>query len=239
MLGLVDRLSNRDDPGFVNRTQPGGPAGCAAVPVRRACAADLAALRDFFAGLSERTRYLRFFGALTMTPALLRLLSGDGSVDSVVATIGSTIIGHGLAADRAGPDGATITEIGVVVADAWQGQGVGSALVSAIIAGARARGAATVAMDVLPGNQRVLAMIAGRWPAARIDHAADCVTIHARIPGCQDEQPRAHVTSQSWPGPPGTAGRYQRRPARPAARLAVAGSRTLRAAGRDRDGRPA
>src|SRR5260221_5838660 len=105
---------------------------------------------------------------------MLRALSGD-KVNAVVATGHGAIIGHGIAADRAGPGGTTITEIGVVVADAWQGQGTGSALVRALIAEAQARGTAIVATDVLPLDKRVLAMIASHWPTASIDHSEDCV----------------------------------------------------------------
>ena len=57
-----------------------------------------------------------------------------------------------------------MTDIGVVVADAWQGQGVGSALVRALVSRAQARGVTSLSMDVLPGNHRVLAMIAGTGP---------------------------------------------------------------------------
>ena len=57
----------------------------------------------------------------------------------MVATRDGVIIGHAMAADRAGPRGARMTDIGVVVADAWQRQGVGSALMRALIAGAQAR----------------------------------------------------------------------------------------------------
>ena len=48
----------------------------ATAAIRPVCPADLAALSDFFAGLSAETRYLRFFGPVTPTPALLHLLSG-------------------------------------------------------------------------------------------------------------------------------------------------------------------
>ena len=94
-----------------------------------------------------------------------------------------------MAADRpagqpadppAGPPG-QVTEIGVVVADAWQGQGVGSALVRALIGRARARGVTSLSMDVLPGNRDVLAMIAGHWAAARTRRGVDCVTIQAGL----------------------------------------------------------
>ena len=74
-----------------------------------------------------------------------------------------------------------MTEIGVVVADAWQGQGVGSALVGALISRAQARGVTSLIMDVLPDNRQMLAMIASHWPAARTWRRADCVTIQAAL----------------------------------------------------------
>jgi GNAT superfamily N-acetyltransferase len=178
----------------VNRTQVPLTA------IRRASAADLTALSDFFAGLSVQTRYRRFFAAVTPTPAMLRTLSGGtGTVDAVIAVRDGVIIGHAMAADLASPAdlsspadraraadramaGATMTEIGVVVADAWQGQGVGSALTSTLIAAAQARGVTDVAMAVLPSNQQVLAMIARRWPAARTGHGADFATVRVRLP---------------------------------------------------------
>jgi GNAT superfamily N-acetyltransferase len=187
----------------MNRTQAGRASGCPAA-IRPARPTDLAALSDFFAGLSARTRYLRFFAPVTPGPALLGLLSGSAGgadrVHAVVATSGGVIIGHAMASDRAGPQnpeepqdprGARMTDIGVVVADAWQGQGVGSALVRALITGALARGVTSVAMDVLPDNHRVLAMIAGHWPAARIDHSPDYVTIDIRLPRHQRLRPLA------------------------------------------------
>ncbi len=75
-----------------------------------------------------------------------------------------------------------MTDIGVVVADAWQGQGVGSALVRALITRAQARGVTSIEMDVLPSNHRVLAMIKGHWPAARTGHSGDYNTICAQLP---------------------------------------------------------
>ncbi len=175
----------------MNRIQDTDPVTGSPLAIRRARAADREALRTFFAGLSAHSRYLRFFAAVTTTPAMLRVMSGGGNADAVVATGSGAIIGHGIAADRVCPGGTIITEIGVVVADAWQGKGVGSALVRALIAAAKARGAAAVAMDVLPGNQQVLAMIASHWPAASIEHSADCVIIRAPLPRHHQGQHRA------------------------------------------------
>ncbi len=100
-----------------------------------------------------------------------------GDTDALVATAGGAIIGHAMAADQpAGPAG-RVTEIGVVVADACQGHGVGSALARALISRAEARGVTTLTMEVLPGNREVLAMISGHWPAARTRRGPDSVTI--------------------------------------------------------------
>jgi ribosomal protein S18 acetylase RimI-like enzyme len=165
----------------VNRIQ--GSAGTRLFVIRQAHSGDCDAIRDFLAGLSPRTRYLRFFtGAPSVSAAMLRLLAGAGaSTDVVVATEASTIIGHAMAADSIGRPGTRVADIGVAVADAWQGQGVGSALTRAVADRARARGAATLVMDVLAENKQVLAMIAHRWPAARYDSAGGYVTVRAGL----------------------------------------------------------
>jgi GNAT superfamily N-acetyltransferase len=189
----------------MNRTQVERTGGLAPAAIRPAVPADLPALGDFFAGLSRQARYLRFFSPVTPGPDLLRLLAGGaGTTDAVVATRGRVITGHAMATDRDGPDGpggpggprgTRITDIGVVVADAWQGQGVGSALVRALIAGAQARGVTSVVMDVLPGNRQVLAMITGHWPAARAAHSRDYDTLCVPVPAITA---RPAVTVRPW-----------------------------------------
>jgi GNAT superfamily N-acetyltransferase len=166
---------------------PAWPAG--QIRIRAAGRADHGALKEFLAGLSVQTRYLRFFGgALPTSPAMLRVLAGGrADADVLVATQHGTIIGHAMAVDTAGPGGDATAEIGVVVADAWQGRGVGSGLVRALATRAQARGATTLVMEVMAENQRVLAMIAGRWPGARHDRSAAYVTVRARL-----DQPPSH-----------------------------------------------
>jgi len=158
--------------------RPDGPAAV----IRAARAADAAALGEFFAGLSPQSRYLRFFGPVTPGPALLRRLAGDAEgVEAVVAVRGGLVIGHAMAADRPGAHGCPATDIGVVVADAWQGRGVGAALMRALVTGAQARGLTSMTMDVLPGNQRVLAMILAHWPDAVTERTSDGVTVRIRL----------------------------------------------------------
>jgi GNAT superfamily N-acetyltransferase len=168
----------------VNRTQVGWADGRAAVAIRQARPEeDLAALSDFFARLSMHTRYLRFFGPVTPGAALLRTLAGCAdTIDALVAVRGGVIVGHAMAVDRAEPRGTRVTDIGVVVDDGWQGRGVGAALMRAIVTGAQARGVATLEMDVLDDNHRVLAMVTTHWPAARVDRSRDGLAIRVQLP---------------------------------------------------------
>ena len=88
----------------MNRTQAGRTQGRATAAIRPVGPADLAALSDFFAGLSVESRYLRFFAPVTPTRDLLHLLSGGpANVDAIVAVAGGVIVGHAMAADRPDP----------------------------------------------------------------------------------------------------------------------------------------
>jgi GNAT superfamily N-acetyltransferase len=153
------------------------------VQVRAASAADCEAIRSFVAGLSLRARFLRFFTpAAQPSPAVLRGLCGAGrTTDVLVATSGGAVIGHVMAADVAGPDGGRATDIGIVVADGWQGRGVGSDLLDRIIARAAARGVSGLELEILPENRRMLAMIARRWADARYEYGGGEVTVRVRL----------------------------------------------------------
>ena len=161
--------------------------------------------------------------------------SGSGCTDALIAMHDGVIIGHAMAADRPSdrpaeapadrparvlgdrpteapaPLRGPVTEIGVVVADAWQGHGVGAALVRALIGRAQARGVTSLSMDVLPDNQQVLAMIARHWTAARTRRAADCVTIQTPLAPDQRAHPapagatrRDHQRELAYHGKPGS-----------------------------------
>src|SRR5439155_1365870 len=152
----------------------------ATAAIRPVDPAEQAALSDFFTELSVESRYRRFFAPVRPSHGLLDLLSGrPANVDAIVAVADGVIVGHAMAADlpeRICPDASRVTDVGVVVADAWQRRGVGAALMRALIARAQARGVTALAMDVLPGNRRVLAMILGHWPDAagrRAEYSGD------------------------------------------------------------------
>lgn len=183
------------------RTQIGARSVAGEVEIRQASGADRDAVQDFLAGLSLRSRYQRFFTGAQPSSALLRLLGGGrDDTDVVVAcdsadAAGHLIIGHAIAVDVAAPDGARRTEIGVVVADARQGEGVGSALVRALIERARGRGTRYIEMDVLAENSLVLAMVADHWPDARYERQAAYVTVRTSLPKHEEEPPGAAPVS--------------------------------------------
>jgi GNAT superfamily N-acetyltransferase len=169
--------------------------------IRPASAADAGALADFFAGLSVQTRYLRFFAPVTPGPGLLRKLSGgDGGAHVMVAVRGGVIVGHAMAVDLDGPGGARTADVGLVVADAWQGLGVGSALMGALAASALARGVPSLTMEVLPGNQRMLALIARHWPAAHIENSGGFVTFRVRLSRRRPHRPSAEPVALASAG---------------------------------------
>ena len=119
--------------------------------------------RRFIAGLSEQTRYFRFFYRLhELTPAMLgRFTQVD--YDRELALLA-------LAPDAAGPGGVAIVaiaryianldhesaEFAIVVADAWQGRGVATQLMKTLIACARKKGLRRLVGTVLRANQGML-----------------------------------------------------------------------------------
>ncbi len=153
----------------------------------------------FLTGLSLKTRYLRFFaGVLPVTPAFLGRMTGGVTargeqVDALVVTgpdVLGPVIGHGMATDTRDDAGRPVTELGVVVADAHQGCGAGSALIRTLTARAQARGATTVLMEVLSENRVMLALIGHYFPTARYTRSGPYVSVHAQLPTHQEEPAR-------------------------------------------------
>jgi GNAT superfamily N-acetyltransferase len=152
--------------------------------LRAGTPADAERVRAFVAGLSLRSQFFRFFASVAApSSSLLRSLTGaDGRADVLIAMdVAGGVVGHGMVVDRAGGDGRCVSDIGVVVADGWQGRGVGSALLRALARRAADRGSVELVMDVLPENNRMLGMIDRRWPQARRSRNRDSVTIRASL----------------------------------------------------------
>jgi GNAT superfamily N-acetyltransferase len=162
----------QEEPGSSFQVGPAGPG-------------DAGRISDFISGLSLRSQFLRFFASVTRpSPSLLRALTGAaGGADVLLATDpAGAVIGHGMAVDRTTADGVQVTDLGLVVADGWQHRGIGSALLALLAERAGRRGTRELAMDVLPGNDRMLDMIGRRWPAAHRELAPGSVRIRVELP---------------------------------------------------------
>jgi GNAT superfamily N-acetyltransferase len=141
-------------------------------------AEDAGRIREFVCGLSPNSQYLRFFAVVAPpTSGLLRVLQGGTGADILLVTdSGGAVIAHGMAADVAG-HGGLATNIGLVVADQWQRQGLGTLLLSSLIRRASRRGVGSLVLDVLPGNDVMLGIIGRRWPDAPRERTRDAIVI--------------------------------------------------------------
>jgi len=151
--------------------------------VRESGSADESGIREFVAGLSEPTRYFRFFTAISpASPSLLRVLTGGvpGSDILVITDQRGAVVGHGMAAGISA-DGRPGVDLALVIADAWQGQGLGTVLLELLARRAASRGARALEVEVLPGNARMLALFSRHWPSARRTWNGDAFTLSADL----------------------------------------------------------
>jgi ribosomal protein S18 acetylase RimI-like enzyme len=148
------------------------------VCVRTAREADAEAVRAFLAGLSFNTQYQRFFTGLgSVSPSLVReLVSASARRHNAIAVRGAEVVGHAMAATNRSGD----VEIGVVVADDHQRQGIGTSLIRTLLAEAFAAGADQLRMDVLTENQLVLDWIRRSFP--EVEFERDGYTLIAHTP---------------------------------------------------------
>jgi len=134
----------------------------AAVTVRFVEPRDAAALQNYFRALTARSRYNRFFGAISeLPPAELDHFIHIGEADrfSVVATMTidgfETIVGEARYAFHA--DTASI-EFGLSIDDRWQGHGIGKALLKNLECRAASFGAARLFGDTLRSNDAMIGL---------------------------------------------------------------------------------
>ena len=169
---------------------------------------DAGHIREFVCGLTPQSQYLRFFATVAPpSTGLLRVLCGSTGADILLVTDDSgSVIAHGMAADTSVSAGLA-SNIGLVVADSWQQQGLGTLLLSTLIARASHRGVGSLVLDVLPSNDRMLGIIARRWPDAPRERTRDAIIISPVITPQQAaggsavpaviSLPRDHKTRQS------------------------------------------
>jgi acetyltransferase len=135
-------------------------AGDVRLPVRPIRPEDAPLLTRFFDGLSERSRYQRFMQYLRqLTPRMLaRFTQLDYDRELALAALWQDEF---LAVGRYAPnaDGET-AEFALTVADAWQGKGLGHALLERLCDAARAAGYRALHGYILEANRDMLELAA-------------------------------------------------------------------------------
>ncbi len=147
--------------------------------VRVARPGDLESVRRFLTSLSPASQYLRFFAELprvsggmvrrltTVSPRQLVLLAFDGD----------TVVGHAMAACA----GDRTVDVGVVVADAYRGAGLGDRLLRQLIDTVTRYGVDEIHTDILSHNRLVLNWMQRRLPDVRFEHGGTTVVAHGHL----------------------------------------------------------
>jgi RimJ/RimL family protein N-acetyltransferase len=133
-----------------------------ALQIRAITAEDSARVADAFAGFSDRTRYLRFLGPKPrLSAAELRYLTDvDQHTHVALAAVDphdGSFVGIARYATEAGETESA--DVAVVIADVWQGAGVGTLLMRELVARAAANGIARLTGTTLHDNPAARALL--------------------------------------------------------------------------------
>jgi GNAT superfamily N-acetyltransferase len=148
---------------------------------------DAPLLQAGFAALSPETRYLRFFAhKRVLTPAettaLTQLDDHDHLAVGAVGAPGSPARGMPMGVARYSRDPAGTVEAAVVVVDAFQGRGLGLALLQRLGAAAAERGVDALAFTTLATNRALVRLVQKAFPSVTTDAVeAGTLTLHARL----------------------------------------------------------
>jgi acetyltransferase len=143
---------------------------------------DAALEQRFFGGLSEKSRYQRFLNQMAQLPPQLLARFTQLDYDREMALVALAPEGRefiGVARYAPNADG-TSAEFALTVADAWQGRGLGRALLEQLCGCARAAGYASLDGHILNANSDMLGL-AEHLGFVRTGHDGDTVTVVRRL----------------------------------------------------------
>ncbi|MFL5798426.1 MAG: GNAT family N-acetyltransferase [Actinomycetota bacterium] len=180
-MQIAERWRTGDAAGDATRDRTGDPARTGGnvrgrehvllvdgslLELRRLTGADEPGLRRFYAALSPATLHRRFMTPLPRLPEpTLAYLSETGHLhrEVVVATFGGRIVAEARYHRVRGTDAA---EVAIVVADAWQGRGIGRALSGHLARAAAWRGVTSFTGSMLADNRPALRLLKSLAPQA-------------------------------------------------------------------------
>jgi len=117
---------------------------------------DAAQVRSMFEGMSDASRWLRFFSAFPSLDPAVRWAT-DVDYDrrwGLVATAGGRVVAH--AGYERDPERPHRAEAAFVITDTWQGKGLGTLLLGELAEVADQDGITTFTAEVLPENHRMV-----------------------------------------------------------------------------------
>lgn len=148
----------------------------AQIVIRQVEPDDAAHLNAGFERLGAVSRYRRFLAPVDhLSPGQLSHLTHVDHIshEAIAALDAETADGIGIARYVRDPDDERQADVAIVVADAWQGRGVGTALFERLAARARTAGVERITARMIVGNDAARKIIA---------HAADTLS-EERAPG--------------------------------------------------------
>jgi acetyl coenzyme A synthetase (ADP forming)-like protein len=145
------------------------------IRVRPTHGEDRAPVREFLAGLSEESRWLRFFGAGVNLDDAAAVAVDDVRSFSLVAVTGADghVIAHGIYV----PDGHDAAEVAFAVADDWQAHGVGTLLLAHLADAAATAGIDTFTALVLPNNHRMISVFRASGYPVKVRSGPDVIEV--------------------------------------------------------------
>jgi len=154
------------------------------IEIRRITPADKDELAAFYSGLSRESMHARFMhiargisGSAANTFCTPDHMHEEGFVAIATHELGQPFVGH-VCLSLVDP---STVELGICVADDWQGWGIGRRLFKAAMEWARDHGFETIVASCLADNWRVLALLTSAPNAAQISTAANGV-VEVTIP---------------------------------------------------------
>jgi GNAT superfamily N-acetyltransferase len=147
---------------------------------------DTEAVAGLFDRLSPESIYRRFFSPIARSEQFCAsiLWVDKREREAVAAVEGDELIG---VAQYSRAPGALEADIAIVVADAWQRQGIGTRLVAALADRAATRGVKTFAVDIQGDNFGALRLFKRVAPGVRLTFSGGVGEGLVRLPGHENQ----------------------------------------------------
>jgi RimJ/RimL family protein N-acetyltransferase len=148
--------------------------------LRLIAVSDPADLIDLVAACSENSRYLRFHtGMPDLRPAMAEQLASL-TPEAGQALGLRTWRGRLVAEARYTRTGTGEAEVAILIADRYQGRGLGTALLATVLERAAQDGITTLTAEILNGNEAILHVLQSLAPVETVGFADGCRQV--RIP---------------------------------------------------------